>query len=312
MMDWTDRHCRYFHRLLAPQVRLYTEMVTAAAIVRGDRDRLLAYHPSEHPVDLQLGGSDPALMAEAAGYVAEAGFDRVNINVGCPSERVKSGSFGACLMAEPDVVAACVQGMRETVDLPVTVKSRIGIDQHEDYSFLKTFVEIVAAAGCREFVVHARKAILSGPSPKQNREVPPLRYEVVHRLKEDFPELVIVINGGIRDLDNARQQLAVMDGVMIGREAYQNPWFLTRIERDLLGGIPPVSRAAVVEAMAPYIRAQLDAGQRLHSITRHMLGLFSGQPGARAWRRHLSEEGVRPGAGVATLEAALERVATAA
>jgi tRNA-dihydrouridine synthase A len=294
MMDWTDRHCRYFHRLLAPQVRLYTEMVTAAAIVRGDRDRLLAYHPSEHPVDLQLGGSDPALMAEAAGYVAEAGFDRVNINVGCPSERVKSGSFGACLMAEPDVVAACVQGMRETVDLPVTVKSRIGIDQHEDYSFLKTFVEIVAAAGCREFVVHARKAILSGLSPKQNREVPPLRYEVVHRLKEDFPELVIVINGGIRDLDNARQQLAVMDG------------------GDLLGGIPPVSRAAVVEAMAPYIRAQLDAGQRLHSITRHMLGLFSGQPGARAWRRHLSEEGVRPGAGVATLEAALERVATAA
>jgi tRNA-dihydrouridine synthase A len=312
MMDWTDRHCRYFHRLLAPQVRLYTEMVTAAAIVHGDRARLLAYHPAEHPVDLQLGGSDPELMAEAAGYVAEAGFDRVNINVGCPSERVKSGSFGACLMAEPDLVAACVRRMRETIDLPVTVKSRIGIDDHEDYSFLKTFVEVVAAGGCREFVVHARKAILAGLSPKQNREVPPLRYEVVHRLKQDFPGLVIVINGGIRDLEGARRQLALMDGVMIGREAYKNPWFLAQVERDLLGGVPPASRVAVVEAMLPYFRQQLESGQRLHSITRHMLGLFTGQPGARAWRRHLSEEGARPGAGVATLEAALDQVAGAA
>jgi tRNA-dihydrouridine synthase A len=310
MMDWTDRHCRFFHRLLSPGALLYTEMVTAAAIVHGDRERLLAYHPAEHPVALQLGGSDPVLMTEAACHVEEAGYDEINVNVGCPSERVQSGSFGACLMAEPGVIADCVTHMRAAVETPVTVKSRIGIDDREDYEFLRTFIATVADAGCRKFVVHARKAILSGLSPKQNREIPPLRYDLVHRLKADFPDLFIVINGGIRDLESAQAQLKVVDGVMIGREAYQHPWFLAEAERALLGGKPPASRVAVVEAMLPYVQAQLQAGQRLHSITRHMLGLFAGRPGARAWRRRLSEEAGRPGAGVETLRSALGEVLT--
>jgi tRNA-dihydrouridine synthase A len=308
MMDWTDRHCRFFHRLLSPGALLYTEMVTAAAIVHGDRERLLAYNPAEHPVALQLGGSAPALMTEAARHVEEAGFDEININVGCPSERVQSGSFGACLMAEPEVIADCVGHMRAAVETPVTVKSRIGIDDRDDYEFLRTFIATVADAGCRKFVVHARKAILSGLSPKQNREVPPLRYDLVHRLKADFPDLFIVINGGIRDLESAHAQLEIVDGVMIGREAYQHPWFLAEAEGTLLGGTPPASRVAVVEAMLPYVEAQLEAGQRLHSITRHMLGLFAGRPGARAWRRRLSEEAGRPGAGVETLRSALGEV----
>ncbi len=305
MMDWTDRHCRFFHRLLSPGALLYTEMVTAAAIVHGDRERLLAYDPAEHPVALQLGGSDPDLMTEAARHVEEAGYDEININVGCPSERVQSGSFGACLMAEPAVIADCVRHMRAAVETPVTVKSRIGIDDRDDYEFLRAFIATVADAGCRKFVVHARKAILSGLSPKQNRKVPPLRYDLVHRIKAEFPGLFIVINGGIRDLDSARAQLEVVDGIMIGREAYQHPWFLAEAERALLGGTPPASRVAVVEAMLPYVQAQLEAGQRLHSITRHMLGLFAGRPGARAWRRRLSEEAGRPGAGVEILRSAL-------
>ncbi len=306
MMDWTDRHCRYFHRLLSPHARLYTEMLTAAAVVHGDGQRLLGFDPAEHPVALQLGGSEPRQMAEAARIVADAGYDEVNVNVGCPSDRVQSGRFGACLMASAGVVADCVRAMREAVDVPVTVKSRIGIDDRDDYGFLRDFVTVVAEAGCRVFMVHARNAILEGLSPKQNREVPPLRYEFVHRLKSEFPELTIVLNGGIRTLDIARRQSALVDGVMIGREAYHNPWFLAEAEAHLLGGRPPPSRLAVVEAMLPYIDAQLSAGARLHSITRHMLGLFAGQAGARAWRRTLSERATAPGAGMDVVHAALE------
>jgi len=306
MMDWTDRHCRFFHRLLSAHARLYTEMVTAAAVVHGDRERLLGFDSAEHPVALQLGGSNPGEMAEAAGVAARFGYDEININVGCPSDRVQSGRFGACLMATPRVVADCVRAMQAEVDVPVTVKSRIGVDDRADYGFLHQFVDTVAEAGCRVFIVHARKALLEGLSPKQNREVPPLRYEMVHRLKEDFPDLTLVLNGGIRSLDTARAQLEIMDGIMIGREAYQNPWFLAEVENALLGGVPPVSRLAVVETMLDYAQAQLAAGARLHSITRHMLGLFAGRPGARAWRRTLSENATRPGAGIDVIESALE------
>jgi len=305
MMDWTDRHCRFFHRLLSPGARLYTEMVTSPAVVHGDRQHLLAFDPAEHPLALQLGGSDPGQMAEAARVVADFGYDEVNINVGCPSDRVQSGRFGACLMGSPGVVADCVRAMRGAIDLPVTVKSRIGVDDHEDYTFLRDFVTAVAEAGCKVFIVHARKAILEGLSPKQNREVPPLRYGIVHRLKAEFPSLTIVLNGGIRTLENARGQLALVDGVMIGREAYHNPWFLAEAEAELLGGRPPLSRLAVVDAMLPYIEGRLAGGERLHAITRHMLGLFAGQPGARAWRRTLSERATAAGAGTEVVEAAL-------
>jgi tRNA-dihydrouridine synthase A len=306
MMDWTDRHCRYFHRILAPNARLYTEMVTAAAIVRGDRDRLLGFDPAEHPLALQLGGSDPAEMARAASLAEAAGYDEVNVNVGCPSDRVQSGRFGACLMATPVVVRDCVDAMATAVDKPVTVKSRIGIDDVEDYRFLRDFVAAVADGGCRVFIVHARNAILEGLSPKANREVPPLRYEFVHRLKEEFPGLTIVINGGIRSLQEAHRQLALVDGVMIGREAYHNPWILSEAEQAILGGVTPSCREAAITAMLPYVRRQLENGVRLHSMTRHMLGIFSGQPGARAWRRHLSENAPRDGAGADVIEEGLK------
>jgi len=307
MMDWTDRHCRYFHRLLSPGARLYTEMVTASAVIHGDRRHLLAFDPVEHPVALQLGGSDPGEMVEAARIVEGFGYDEININVGCPSDRVQSGRFGACLMLTPDVVADCLDTMRAAVQVPVSVKCRIGIDDHRDYGFLRDFVACVAEAGCQVFIVHARIAVLDGLSPKQNRQVPPLRYEVVHRLKEEFSHLTIVLNGGIRTLDRAREELLVMDGVMIGREAYHNPWFLAEAEANLLGGMPPPNRVAVVDAMLPYIRARLAEGDRLHSVTRHMLGLFAGQPGARAWRRTLSERATRAGAGLEVIEEAFER-----
>ncbi|UCC13928.1 MAG: tRNA dihydrouridine(20/20a) synthase DusA [Gammaproteobacteria bacterium] len=305
MMDWTDRHCRYFHRILAPDARLYTEMVTAAAVVRGDRDRLLAFDPTEHPLALQLGGSDPEEMAQAASLAEAAGYDEINVNVGCPSDRVQSGRFGACLMATPVVVRDCVAAMAAAVDKPVTVKSRIGIDDVEDFRFLRDFVAAVADGGCRVFIVHARNAILEGLSPKENRDVPPLRYEFVHRLKEEFPELTIVINGGIRSLEEAQRELSLVDGVMIGREAYHNPWILSRAEQAILGGAIPKSREAAVVAMLPYVRRQLGNGVRLHSMTRHMLGIFAGQPGARAWRRHLSENGPRAGAGAEVIEEGL-------
>ena len=308
MMDWTDRHCRYFMRLISPGVRLYTEMVTAAAILRGDRDHLLAFDPSESPLTLQLGGSDPEQMAEAAAIAVGYGYDEINMNVGCPSDRVRSGRFGACLMAEPERVRDCLDAMQAEVAVPVTVKSRIGIDDHDDYGFLRHFVEVVRDGQCRVFVIHARKAILSGLSPKQNREIPPLKYEYVHRIKADFPGLGVWVNGGIASLPDVRTQLARVDGVMIGREAYHNPWFLAELERELLGGDAPESRHSVVEAFADYAARQLAAGTRLHQMTRHILGLFSGCPGARTWRRRLSMEGARPDAGVDVLIAAAREV----
>ena len=291
MMDWSDRHCRYFHRLLTPAALLYTEMVHSGAILHGDRARHLAFDESEHPVALQLGGSEPAELSRAAAIGAHFGYDEINLNCGCPSERVQRGRFGACLMTEPEHVAACVAAMIAAVPpaVPVTVKCRIGVDESEELPFLARFVAAVAAAGCRTFVVHARKAWLKGLSPKQNREVPPLRYEVVHGLKRAFPELEIVLNGGLRTPAAARAQLAHVDGVMIGREAYENPWSLTAFQAEITGAPGKTApRAEIVEAMARYVERQARAGVPDRAVTRHMLGLFNGLPGARAWRRRLT------------------------
>ena len=310
MMAWSDRHCRYFFRALAPRTLLYTEMVVAQAILRGDAGRLLEFDPTEHPVALQLGGSDPAALAAAARRGAAAGYDEINLNVGCPSDRVQNATFGACLMAQPARVAACVAAMRSAVDVPVTVKCRIGIDERDDYGFLADFVAVVAAAGCDTFIVHARKAVLRGLSPRQNRDVPPLRYELVWRLKSLRPDLTIVINGGIRTLAGAEQHWSRVDGVMIGREAYHNPYFLAALDAAANSGRPPrggllPAPAAIVEAMRPYLERECARGVPLHAITRHMLGLYSGRPGARSWRRVLSELSHRPGAAREVLEAAL-------
>jgi tRNA-dihydrouridine synthase A len=313
MMDWTDRHCRYFLRLISPHARLYTEMVTAKAVVHGDAARLLHFDPAEHPVALQLGGSDPGEMAEAARIGAEAGYDEININVGCPSDRVQNGQLGACLMAEPRTVADCVRAMRGAVDVPVTVKTRIGIDDHDSYAFLCHFTESVAAAGCETFLVHARIAILGGLSPKENRTLPALDYERVYRLKREHPELAIVINGGIASANAIASHLERVDGVMIGREAYQNPWFLAEVERRFCGGSGrPASRLEVLERLLPYVEKELAAGTELKHITRHVLGLFAGEPGARAWRRHLSEQAHRPDADVNVLRDAVNRLRVAA
>ncbi len=313
MMDWTDRHCRYFLRQLSAHARLYTEMVTAAAIKHGDRPQLLDFDPAEHPLAIQLGGSDPAELAQAARVAEDWGYDEINLNVGCPSDRVQSGRFGACLMAEPALVAECVAAMRAAVSVPVTVKTRIGIDELDSYEHLTGFIAEVAAAGCELFIVHARKAWLQGLSPKQNREVPPLRYDVVATLKRDFPALGIVLNGGIRTLDEVLRFSLEFDGVMIGREAYSNPYLLAQIEAALYGDpARPASREAVLESMAPYMAARLRDGLPLHRMTRHMLGLFQGQPGARRWRRHLSENACRDGAGLEVVQAAFGQVAAAA
>ena len=312
MMDRTDRHARYFLRLMSPHVLLYTEMISTGAILRGDRDRLLAFDAAEHAVALQLGGGDPAALAECARIGAEFGYDEINLNVGCPSDRVAHARFGACLMAEPELVADCVAAMRAACALPVTVKTRIGIDDSEDYEFLDRFVAIVAGAGCRIFIIHARKAWLQGLSPKQNREVPPLRHDVVHRLKRQHPTLEVVINGGFRMIDAIADQLALVDGVMIGREAYENPCLLTRIERRVFRHSPVTTRHDVVERMLPYIARQCARGVPLHRITRHMLGLFQGERGARHWRRHLSRNAHLPGAGVETVIEAAGAVAEVA
>ena len=314
MMDWTDRHCSYFMRLLSQGARLYTEMVTAAAIRHGDAAKLLRFDPSEHPVALQIGGSDPTLMAAAARQGAARGYDEININVGCPSDRVQSGSFGACLMARPDGVAACVAAMRSVTDVPVSVKTRIGIDDQDSYEFLADFVGIVADSGCETFVVHARKAILDGLSPKENRTIPPLDHERVYRLKRDFPQLLIVLNGGISTVEQAQQHLQEVDGIMIGRQAYHQPWFLTEIDSALgdSGRTRQADRHAVAERMLPYIERELSEGTPLKHITRHMLGLFAGVPGARAWRRYLSENAHTPGAGAEVVRAALIRLPRAA
>jgi len=301
MMDWTDRHCRYFFRLLTPAAKLYTEMVTAQAVLHGDHDRLLAFDPAEHPVALQLGGSEPVALAAATRIANDYGYDEINLNVGCPSDRVQSGSFGACLMADPERVADCVAAMRENAVVPVTVKTRIGIDDRDDYEFLERFVQTVSGAGCHDFIVHARKAILAGLSPKQNRSIPPLRYDVVYRLRQEFPALTVVLNGGIETLGAVRAHLQHVDGVMIGRKAYSDPWFLVELQSALAAtpGVAAVvagNREDVVREMAAYAGRQLAAGVRLHHVTRHMLGLFTGQPGARRWRRFLSEQAARPDA----------------
>jgi tRNA-dihydrouridine synthase A len=308
MMDWTDRHCRYFFRLMSPTAFLYTEMVTSTAVVRGDTTRLLAFDPFEHPLALQLGGSEPREMAEAAEIAAQFGYDEININVGCPSDRVQSGQFGACLMAEPERVRDCLVAMREAVDIPITIKSRIGIDDYDDYQFLQNFVTTVASGGCTMFVIHARRAILQGLSPKQNRQIPPLCYERVYRIKQDYPNLRIVINGGIRHVEDIGKHLKYVDGVMIGREAYRNPWILSEIEDHHLSGRLIQSRTEVVEAYLPYVKKQLADGVRLHSMTRHILGLFAGQPGARAWRRHLSQYASAASADISVIRDALELV----
>ena len=296
MMDWTDRHCRYFLRLFSPQVLLYTEMVVANAILRGDKDYLLGFDPSEHPVALQLGGSDPAMLAECAAIGEQFGYDEVNLNVGCPSDRVQNATFGACLMASPRLVADCIRAMRAAVRIPVTVKTRIGIDDEDSYAFLCAFIDEVAAAGCEVFVIHARKAILQGLSPKENREVPPLLYERAWQVKRDYPRLTVVVNGGLRTVPQVAEQWLHVDGVMLGREAYHNPYVLTALHRaaydDEFHAPEP---AEVVARMQDYAASEMAKGVPLRAITRHMLGMFNGRAGARNWRRTLSE-GVNRGA----------------
>jgi tRNA-dihydrouridine synthase A len=307
MMDWTDRHCRFFHRLLTRRARLYTEMVTTAAVLHGDRRRLLAFEPSEHPVAVQLGGSDPADLAEAARICADFGYDEVNLNVGCPSERVQNGAFGACLMREPELVGDCVAAMKAAVAAPVTVKCRIGVDDQDPEEALGVFAQAVIAAGADALIVHARKAWLKGLSPKDNRSVPPLDYALVHALKRRFPLTSIAINGGLETLEAAIGQLDHVDGVMIGRAAYQNPALLLEVDPLLFGEAALYDNGEqAIRAFIPYVEARLAEGVPLHAMTRHVLGLFSGRPGARAWRRHLSMHAVKPGAGIEVLRAALD------
>jgi tRNA-dihydrouridine synthase A len=309
MMEWTDRHCRYFHRLLAPDARLYTEMVAAQAAIHGDRPRLLAFDAAEHPVALQLGGSDPGLLALAARIGVEFGYDEINLNCGCPSDRVQSGRFGACLMLEPALVGDCVAAMRAVVpaDVPVTVKCRLGVDAHDSEDFFRCFIDTVAQSGCEVFIVHARKAWLSGLSPRENREIPPLDYARVQRLKSDRPELTVVLNGGLREFAEIAAAVATLDGVMLGRAAYHEPYLLAFWQRLLFGGPDPLpSRVEVMDRMRGYIGQYLAAGGELRHIARHLLGLYQGAPGARAFRRTLSE--ARPGATLAVLDAALECV----
>jgi tRNA-dihydrouridine synthase A len=308
MMDWTDRHCRYFHRLISPHARLYTEMVTTGAIIHGDRERFLRFSPAEHPIALQLGGSEPDDLATCAAIGEEFGYDEININCGCPSDRVQKGAFGACLMERPETVAASVAAMVKATALPVTVKCRIGIDNSDDLPFLDAFIGQVADAGCGMFIIHARKAWLQGLSPKENREVPPLRYDIAAAIKFKYPHLRIVVNGGIRTIEDVKAHLEVFDGVMIGREAYQNPWFLADIEREIFGNANTLPADTVVRAMIPYIRSQQKQfGTPVKSIVRHMTGMFPGERGARKYRQILSsahEEGTQ----AEILEKALEAV----
>jgi len=313
MMDLTDRHARFFLRLLSRRARLYTEMITTGALLHGDAPRFLRFDPAEHPIAIQLGGSDPAELARCARMAAIHGYDEVNLNVGCPSDRVRSGRFGACLMAEPGLVAACVEAMGAASPIPVTVKTRIGIDRDESTDRLYTLVRAVRESGCRTVIVHARNAWLDGLSPKENREIPPLRYDVVQDLRRDFPDMAVVLNGGLRTLPAAAEQLARVDGVMLGREAYYNPWMLAGVDPALFG--EPAThgtRRETVEAFLPYLEREFAAGTPLSAMTRHLLPLFQGQPGARAWRRTLSEDSHRPGAGPGLLLAALSAVQAAA
>jgi tRNA-dihydrouridine synthase A len=309
MMDWSDRHCRFFWRLLTRQALLYTEMVTTGALIHGDRERFLAFNPEEHPVALQLGGSNPADLATCARWAEQWGYDEVNLNCGCPSDRVQSGTFGACLMGQPALVGDCVKAMRDACSLPVTVKHRIGIDDMESYEQMLHFVDTVAGAGCEVFIVHARKAWLQGLSPKENREIPPLNYPWVYRLKAERPELTIVINGGIQTLDQCEEHLAHVDGVMLGREAYQNPWLLAEVDSRLYGEDKTVrARDDIMAQLLPYVERQLAAGAKLNHVTRHILGLYQGVPGARKFRRHLSENAFRTDAGPDVLKQAIALV----
>ena len=309
MMDWTDRHYRVFMRGITKRTLLYTEMVTTNAALHGDRERILGFSALEKPLALQLGGDDPAALAACARLAEAWGYDEVNLNVGCPSDRVQNGNFGACLMAQPVRVAACVAAMREAVSLPVTVKHRIGVDELDRYEDMANFVRIVSEAGADRFTVHARKAWLRGLSPKENRTVPPLRYEDVQRLKREFPYLTIEINGGFRDLNTVRAQLGRVNGVMIGRAAYENPYLFATVDRDFYGETaPPPTRREVVEGLLPYLEQQLSQGTYLNRVTRHVLGLFAHQPGARAWKRHLSENAHLPGAGLEVVLEAMWRV----
>ena len=309
MMDWTDRHCRMFHRLMTRHGRLYTEMLTTGAVLHGDRRRLLAFDASEHPVALQLGGSDPRDLAASAKIGEDFGYDEINLNVGCPSDRVKEGRFGACLMAEPKLVASCVAAMKAAVAISVTVKCRIGIDDQDPEEALDTLARALVAAGADALIVHARKAWLSGLSPKENRDIPPLDYDRVYRLKASMPDVPVIINGGIASLAEAKQHLLHVDGVMLGRAAYQEPWRLLNVDPDLFGETAPCATMKdAFEAMMPYIERELAAGTRLHAITRHFVGAFHGVPGARAFRRHLAEHGVRAGAGIDVLRDAIALV----
>ena len=308
MMEWTDRHCRFFHRLLTHRALIYTEMVTTGAVLRGDRERLIGFDPAEHPVALQLGGSDPAALAECARIGADFGYDEINLNIGCPSERVQEGRFGACLMAEPALVGDCVAAMKAAVAIPVTVKCRIGIDDQDPEQALTAFAATVVKAGTDALIVHARKAWLSGLSPRENRDIPPLDYDIVFRLKAAHPNLPIVLNGGIGSVEAARGHLQKLDGVMMGRAAYQEPWRLLQVDPLLGEPAPFASAKEAALALIPYIERELAHGFRLHAITRHVLGLFHGVPGARAFRRHLATEAVKPGACAQVLADALALV----
>ena len=312
MMDWTDRHCRSLHRVLSRRARLYTEMVTTGAVIFGPRERLLGFSEAEHPVAVQLGGSDPEELAQAARICADFGYHEINLNVGCPSDRVQNGRFGACLMREPALVGECVAAMKAAVSLPVTVKCRIGVDDQDAEEALDRLTDCVVAAGCDELTVHARKAWLQGLSPKENRDIPPLDYDRVYRLKRARPGLPVAINGGIRTMAEAREHLRHVDGVMLGRVAYHEPEILLAVDPELYGEDPPVADAfEAVEAYEPYVAARLAEGERLHAMTRHMLGLFTGRPGARAYRRHLATEAVKPRANLQTLRDAVAHVSRA-
>ncbi len=308
MMEWTDRHDRFFLRLISKNALLYTEMVTAPAVIHGHRDYLLGFDDSEHPVAVQLGGSDPKELAEAARIAEAYGYDEINLNVGCPSDRVQSGRFGACLMKEPDLVADCVAAMA-AVSVPVTVKCRIGVDEQDPREALPALIDKVSAAGCRTIIIHARKAWLEGLSPKENRTIPPLDYELVYEMKRTYPDLEICINGGITSLDETETHLAHVDGVMMGRMAYERPYVLAEVDRRLYGSTRPVrTRHEVIEAFLPYMENQLERGVTLHAMTRHILGLFQGMPGARAWRRHISENAYKKGAGLSVVTEALSKI----
>ena len=297
MMDWTDRHCRYLHRLLSPNARLYTEMLTTGALIHGDQDRFLRFDNSEHPVALQLGGSEPEDLALCAKMGEDAGYDEINLNCGCPSDRVQSGRFGACLMKEPETVARCIEAMRSAISIPVTIKSRIGIDDSEDYAFLESFLRINKDAGCDHFIIHARKAWLKGLSPKENRDIPPLSYETVHRVKDEYPELFIAINGGLKDLSTILDQLEKVDSVMIGREAYHNPYILALLERGFYNPDYAPNLGNVLNAIASYADKEAkDMGTPLKSVARHMTGLFAGRAGARYWRQQLANRAFKTGA----------------